>query len=1053
MRILKLWIDGYGRFSGRAVDLHPGLQVILGPNEQGKTTIRHFISDMLYGQKRSTSQRLYDESNELRRPWTNPEVYRGRMVYALDNAREIQIHRNFDRQSESVTIYDLTNARDITSEFAKLRNYEPNFAETHLGVSKAVFLNTATIGHAGIENLGDDDALAQVREKLLSLADTGEEDTSSYSAIKLLEERIVAIGRPNARTRPLPKVRARLAELEQELKAAQKLRAELAATEQRRIEAVETLASLRTNRDALSEELTLIERYERAALLQQIDSFAEQVDDVTQQCFAVSAGRDFPLERAPEVQRLDNVVTTARNQLRRTETDLATTRQQLEQEQARLGPEADHVHADIDPEWDERLASLENDLIRLRERLDAAETAYQTAEDRLHEAQRDLAALPDFSRIAADPVAWLNDLISSYALLKRRRDEARARLRGLQIRVDQRELDVRKPRAIFGDTPAFMEQARNFDVETRVVERQLSQLITRIEQLSADQEDLSLSVPGYRVMALVCGTGMVGGIGTAYYTEIQGVYIPAILFGLALSYFVSGMYYARSSITRAGKQIELARQELTATREQHERRVKEMVERIQAAGCRTMRELEAAYEKYREDSAKLEALQTELTAQQETTNAEEVQTARSFDDLRQKFSMAGEALEGEADLTGAASRAASRFQAYRDAKRRVYDGRERLNSLNVEMERAREEYDACSQKELDASLEIRAILRKSDFPEERKHTSALSALRAYRTRFAQVKHKRGRLEVLQEKVAQLDEQLAQDKVDLVRSESELDRHLRAANVTTIEEWRQRAEQGRQYQDLWNRRVSLIQNRDTLMRGVNLEDLRRQVEREGEPDHVPQGNPDELRRERDRLEANIDALENEEHRLQIELTAKSAGARSLNEIEEEQAELSTRARLLEMEFNAATYAAAVLEEAARDKHAKIAPKLAKLASEYLADITDGAYSELLISRELSITVRIPQTTVLSENPERSLSKGTVDQIYLALRLALIQGMSSNGERIPMLLDDPFTNYDDVRLHRAMRLLSRMGEQNQILLMTCRDDVAKAARDAGAPVLDL
>ena len=87
MRFLKLWLDGYGRFAGTSIELAPGLQVILGPNEQGKTTVRCFVGDMLYGQKRSTLQRLYEESNELRRPWIGADTYGGRLTL-LDKAAD-----------------------------------------------------------------------------------------------------------------------------------------------------------------------------------------------------------------------------------------------------------------------------------------------------------------------------------------------------------------------------------------------------------------------------------------------------------------------------------------------------------------------------------------------------------------------------------------------------------------------------------------------------------------------------------------------------------------------------------------------------------------------------------------------------------------------------------------------------------------------------------------------------------------------------------------------------------------------------------------------------
>ena len=199
----RLSIDGYGRFSNRDFELAPGLQVLAGPNEQGKSTIRHFIGDMLYGQKRSAVQRTYEDSNELRKPWNAENGYGGRLVYELDSGRVIEVHRVFDRDTEEVRVYDVTNAQDITSEFPRLRNKESTFAERHLGMTKEVFLGLATVSHSTLGEFGDVRALSQIRQKLLSLTDSGTVQSSAESAVKWLQDRIAQIGQPAARTKPL----------------------------------------------------------------------------------------------------------------------------------------------------------------------------------------------------------------------------------------------------------------------------------------------------------------------------------------------------------------------------------------------------------------------------------------------------------------------------------------------------------------------------------------------------------------------------------------------------------------------------------------------------------------------------------------------------------------------------------------------------------------------------------------------------------------------------------------------------------------------------------
>jgi len=176
-------------------------------------------------------------------------------------------------------------------------------------------------------------------------------------------------------------------------------------------------------------------------------------------------------------------------------------------------------------------------------------------------------------------------------------------------------------------------------------------------------------------------------------------------------------------------------------------------------------------------------------------------------------------------------------------------------------------------------------------------------------------------------------------------------------------------------------------------------------------------------------------------------------RSIAEIEEELAELRAGVAAMEAEVEAASYAMALIESVAEDKHAELAPDLARTAGGYLRSITGGNYSELSISRDLAIRVRIPETDQLRDAPEKSLSKGTVDQVYLALRLAFVQSVSETGETVPMLLDDPFANYDDERLEKALTLMQGLGNRQQILLFTCREDVAWAAEQMKTDIIRL
>ena len=128
MRFLSLSINGYGLFVDKELEFDSGLQIIAGPNEKGKSTLRYFISDMLYGQKRSSTRRLYEDSNELRAPWASGNGYSGRLVYSLDSGRDFEIERSFDSAHEFVRIVDRTDPRYVTTGYPLLKNRQTVYA-------------------------------------------------------------------------------------------------------------------------------------------------------------------------------------------------------------------------------------------------------------------------------------------------------------------------------------------------------------------------------------------------------------------------------------------------------------------------------------------------------------------------------------------------------------------------------------------------------------------------------------------------------------------------------------------------------------------------------------------------------------------------------------------------------------------------------------------------------------------------------------------------------------------------------------------------------------
>ena len=68
----------------------------------------------------------------------------------------------------------------------------------------------------------------------------------------------------------------------------------------------------------------------------------------------------------------------------------------------------------------------------------------------------------------------------------------------------------------------------------------------------------------------------------------------------------------------------------------------------------------------------------------------------------------------------------------------------------------------------------------------------------------------------------------------------------------------------------------------------------------------------------------------------------------------------------------------------------------------------------------------------------LSRGSAEQLYLAMRLALSEVVSGQG-KLPILLDDLFVNFDAARLAGALSVLKGVSSRHQIIMMTCHKHV--------------
>lgn len=141
---------------------------------------------------------------------------------------------------------------------------------------------------------------------------------------------------------------------------------------------------------------------------------------------------------------------------------------------------------------------------------------------------------------------------------------------------------------------------------------------------------------------------------------------------------------------------------------------------------------------------------------------------------------------------------------------------------------------------------------------------------------------------------------------------------------------------------------------------------------------------------------------------------------------------------------------LLKRAMEEFRLEAQPSLLKRAAAYLEDATGGSWSWLGTDIFSSERGKEPELWALagpgaSERAAGVLSRGTRDQLYLSLRLALADEMTAGAEPLPLVLDDPLVNFDDARQKAALEIIRRVSQRRQVILLTCHQAQAAKLED--------
>ena len=172
--------------------------------------------------------------------------------------------------------------------------------------------------------------------------------------------------------------------------------------------------------------------------------------------------------------------------------------------------------------------------------------------------------------------------------------------------------------------------------------------------------------------------------------------------------------------------------------------------------------------------------------------------------------------------------------------------------------------------------------------------------------------------------------------------------------------------------------------------------------------------------------NINHLELELHKIELD---KNNIEPQLNRLIEAEEELDINQRKLsELEYKKKIYelTSELMEESYEEMKSNIVPKFTKNLNENVKKFSNGNYSEVVVKDDILVKLNNGEYV-----PIKKLSLGTIEEIYLALRLSMINELSD--EKMPIILDEAFAYFDDDRLSEILKFLAKV--DNQVIMFSC------------------
>ena len=185
-------------------------------------------------------------------------------------------------------------------------------------------------------------------------------------------------------------------------------------------------------------------------------------------------------------------------------------------------------------------------------------------------------------------------------------------------------------------------------------------------------------------------------------------------------------------------------------------------------------------------------------------------------------------------------------------------------------------------------------------------------------------------------------------------------------------------------------------------------------------------------EKEKIQNNLNNRKIELHSLELDKKNIEPKLENLSNLEEKLVDNKNKMSTLRKLNSSMELVKEVLSNAYEKMKKSVTPKFTQELSNTISKITDDKYTNIVPNDEQGLLVELDNGNY---EPASKLSVGTIDQLYLSLRLSMVEELSE--ENMPIILDEVFAYYDDERLKNTLLFLNEKCNNHQILIFSCTD----------------